>query len=111
MCSGPDAFGREVLEATAQVLSSLHPPSVLRVLEAFEGVPISKPELHTGGEDTDYFIVKLDVAEAEQIVEYLLDAEADAVGGRDETTRAASHISGLIAAWVRYIDFCDAAAI
>jgi hypothetical protein len=111
ICSRPDAFDRGILEATAQELSSSHPPSASRLREALEGAPIPKPELHTGGGDTDYFIVKLDTAEAEQIVEYLLDAEAEAVGWRGETTREASRISGLIASWVRYIDFCDAAAI
>ena len=73
--------------------------------------PFPKPELHTAGEDTDYFIVKLDAAEAEQIVEYLLDAEVGGVGLNGETTPEASHASGLVDAWVRYVDFCDEAAI
>ena len=111
ICSRPDAFHRGVLEATRQMLSPLHPPSASRLREVLDGTPISKPALHAGGEDTEYFIVKLDVAEAEQIIEYLLDAEAGAVGLNGETTPGASHASGLVDAWVRYVDFCDEAAI
>ncbi len=111
ICGRPDAFRRGILEATRQILSPLHPPSASRLREVLEGAPISKPELHTGGEGADYFIVKLDVAEAEQIVEYLLDAEAGAVGSNGGTTPEASRASGLVDAWVRYVDFCDGAAI
>ena len=111
LCSRPDAFQRGVLEATAQMLSSLHPPSASLLREMLKGTPISKPALHAGAEAADYFIVKLNVAEAEQLVEYLLDAEASAVGLNGETTPEASRTAGLIGAWVRYIDFRDQAAI
>ncbi|MCP9494030.1 MAG: hypothetical protein MSG64_06175 [Pyrinomonadaceae bacterium MAG19_C2-C3] len=99
-----------MLEATEQTLSLRHPPSALRLRDVLNGTPILKPKLHEGGEHTDCFLVTSNVVEAEQIVEYLIDAEADAVGLEGETTSEASRFAGLVDAWVRYVDFCDAGA-
>lgn len=108
ICSRPDAFQRSVLEATEHALSLRHPPSALRVREVLTVTPILKPKLHEGGEHTDCFLITLNAVEAEQIVEYLVDAEADAVGLEGETTSEASRFAGLVNAWVQYVDFCDA---
>ena len=107
ICNRPDAFERGVLEASERELLSRHSPSALRLQEILRSAPVSKPLLHNGNKHTDYFLVRLNVAEAEQIVEYLVDAEADAVGRDGETTPQASHFGSLVDAWVQYVDFCD----
>ncbi len=103
----PDAFQRNIIEASKRELVSMHPPSASLLQGILKGEPISKPNLHNGNKDTDYFVVKLNIAEAEQIVEYLLDAEANAVGRNGKTTPQASHFASLVDAWVQYIDFLD----
>jgi hypothetical protein len=107
ICNRPDAFERGVLEASERELHSRHLPSALRLQEILKSASVSKPLLHTGGKHTDYFLVMLNVVEAEQIVEYLVDAEADAVREDGETAPQASRFGSLVDAWVRYIDFCD----
>ena len=107
ICRRPDAFERGVLEASERELVSRHLPSALRLQEILRSAPVSKPLLHNGGKHTDYFLVKLNVSEAEQIVEYLVDAEADAVGRDGETTPQASHFGSLVDAWTQYVNFCD----
>jgi hypothetical protein len=110
VCKRPDALHRGLLEATEQALHLRHPLSAVRLREVLESKPIPKPELHTGGEDTDYFTVKMKIAEAKQIVEYLLDAEANAVGRDGETTSEANRLADLVDAWANYVDFCDRAS-
>jgi len=110
ICDRPDAFERGVLEASERELLSRHLPSALRLQEILSGAPVLKPLLHNGGKHTDYFLVTLDIAEAEQIVEYLVDAEAEAVGLDGETTPQASHFGSLVDLWTRYVDFCDEAS-
>ena len=110
ICKRPDAFQRSVLEASERELLSRHPPSALRLQEILRGAPISKPGLHNNDKDTDYFLVTLNVAEAEQIMEYLIDAETDSVGRFGETTQQSSRFASLVDAWVRYIDFRDETA-
>lgn len=107
ICNRPDVFERGVLEASERELLSRHPPSALRLQEILSGEPVPKPLLHNGSKHTDYFLVKLNVAEAEQIADYFVDAEADAVGRDGETTPQASHFASLADAWMRYINFCD----
>lgn len=107
ICNRPNAFERGVLEASERELLSRHSSSALRLQEILRRAPVSKPLLHNGGKDTDYFLVTLNVAEAEQIVEHLVDAEADTVGRDGETTPQANRFGSLVDAWVRYIDFCD----
>jgi hypothetical protein len=111
ICSRPDAFPRNQLEATAQILSRKHPPSAQLAGQILRQAPIAKPELHTREERTDCFLVEIDVAEAEQIMEYLIDAEAEAVGLEGQTTQETSHIANLVGAWVRYIHFRDGAEV
>ena len=108
--SRPNAFRREVLEATERALSMRHPPSAMRLRDVLSGVPVRKPKLHQGGESSDCFIVTINVAEAEQIMEYLVDAEAESVNADCTTSGEASRIGELVGAWVRHIDFCDAAS-
>lgn len=107
ICNRPDAFERGVLETSERELLSRHSPSALRLQEILRGAPVSKPLLHNADKHTDYFLVKLNLAEAEQIVEYLVDAEADAVGRDGETTLQASRFGSLVDAWARYVDCCD----
>ena len=107
ICNRPDAFERGILESSERELRSRHLPSALRLQEILKSSSVSKPLLHNGDKHTDYFLVTLNVAEAEQIVEYLVDAEADAVGEDGETTPQASRFGSLVDAWVRYVDFCD----
>jgi len=107
ICNQPDVFERGMLENSMQELLSRHLPSALRVQEILKSVPISKPHLHNGNQDTDYFQITLNLSEAEQIVEYLLDAEAESVGSDGQTTPQASRFASLVNAWERYIDFCD----
>ncbi len=107
ICNRPDAFERGVLEASERELLSRHLPSALRLQEILRSATVSKPLLHNGGKHTDYFLVTLNVSEAEQIAGYLLDAEAGAVGRDGETTPQASHFGSLVDAWTRYIDFCE----
>ena len=107
ICNRPDVFERGVLEASERALSQKHPPSALRLREIFSVAPIPKPLLHRGGSHTDYFLVELNVAEAEQIVEYLVDAETGAVRSDGETTPQASRFGSLVDAWESYVNFCD----
>jgi len=79
ICNRPDAFGRGVLEASERELLSRHSPLALRLQEILRSAPVSKPLLHNGGKETDYFLVTLDVAEAELIADCLVDAEVEAV--------------------------------
>ena len=107
--SRPDAFQRSQLEATERILSSIHPPSAHLAAKLLESAPIAKPELHTGDAGTDWFLVDVDVSGAEQIMEYLIDAEAGAIGVEGQTTQETSEIANLVDAWVRYIDLLDGA--
>jgi len=96
-----------VLQASERELRLRHPPSALRLQEILGNAPVSKPLLHNGDKHTDYFLVTLNVAEAEQIIEYLLDAEAGAVGHDGETTPQASHFGSLVDAWTQYVKYCN----
>ena len=107
ICNQPNALKRFVIEASEQVLRLRNPVLALSLKNILKSTPISKPVLHNGSEDTDYFLVTLDVAKAEQIMEYLVDAEVNAVGKDGKTTRQASYFGSLVDAWLRYIDFCD----
>lgn len=109
VCSRPDAFNRGQLEETERILSSMHSPSAQLAGKILRSAPIAKPELHTGDARADCFLVDLDVSEAEQIMEYLIDAEAGAIGLEGQTTQETSEIANLVDAWVRYIDFLDGA--
>ena len=108
--SRPDAFRREVLEATQRALTLRHPPSAMRLQDVLSGDPVLKPELHQGDERSDYFIVDLNVSEAEQIMEHLVVAEVESLSADGTTTPEASRFGSLVDAWVKYIDFCDAAS-
>jgi hypothetical protein len=110
ICNRPDAFQRNVLEASERELLLSHPALALRLREILNSAPIPKPSLHNGDKHTDYFLVNLNVAEAEQIAEHLGDAEVGAVGRNGETTPQASLFGSLVDAWIRYIDFCDGRA-
>jgi hypothetical protein len=110
ICVRPDVFRRSVLEATEQALLQQHLSSALWLRAVLESEVLPKPELHRGSEESDCFIVKLDVVEAEEIAEHLLDAEAGAVGQNGETTADASRFASLVDAWARYIRFCDRTA-
>jgi len=110
ICNKPNVFQRGLLEASERELVLRHLPSAYHLQEILIDSPISKPRLHNDRKDADYFLVKLDVAKAEEIVEYLVDAEADAVGREGETTPQASHYASLVDVWMRYIDFCDGKA-
>jgi hypothetical protein len=107
-CNQSNVFPRCLLEDTERELVSRHKPSAIRLQEILKTPPVQKPELHNADKGTDYFLVTLNESEAEQIVEYLVDAEADAVANNGETTPKASRIASLVDAWVNYIDFCDA---
>jgi hypothetical protein len=106
ICSRPDVFQRAVIESTARAIKE-HEHLSLKLLEIINGAAINKPDLHTGSNDSDFFRIKIDAEEAEQIEDYLLSAEAHAVGENGETTSAASHFASLADAWRRYIDFCE----
>ena len=107
ICNRADSFERGVLEASERELLSRHSSSASRLQEILRSEPITKPLLHNGGKHTDYFLVVLDVAEAEQIADCLVDAEVDAIGDDGETTPQASCFASLADAWMRYVDFRD----
>jgi len=119
ICCRPDSFQRAVLEATTQILLQSHPPLAVRVRELLEGSPISKPDLHGAGKNTDYFTVKLDVADAEQIVGFLQDAEVAAVldaqmapvESNGRTPTKADRVAALVDTWMGYVAFREEAAI
>ena len=106
ICAQPDVFQRTVIESTARALKEHH-QLAQQLLEIVNGTPVAKPGLHDKNNDFDFFRIKLDVGQAEQIEDYLLSAEADAVGEDGETTSAASHFASLADRWRRYIDFCE----
>ena len=107
LCKQRDAFSKGSLDATRYALKGTHAPSFERLTEILDGNPVEKPELHTGDKYTDYFKVELNTAQAEQIVEHLIDLEAEAVGPDGETTSKASMYSDLVNAWVNYVELSD----
>jgi hypothetical protein len=106
ICRRPDALQRGIIEATEQALKG-HSDLVLKFREILEGTAIPKPDSHNESKESSYFLVKLNVEDVEQILDYLFDAEASAVGLNGETTPMTSHYASLVDVWRRYIDFCE----
>jgi hypothetical protein len=106
ICKRADALQRGVIEATEQAVKG-RSDLALKLREILNGEAIHKPDSHNGKEESDYFLVKLSAEDTEQIQDYLLDAEGNAVGLNGETTPIASHYASLVDVWQRYIDFCE----
>jgi hypothetical protein len=103
-CQQPATFSRFIIEETARLLTT---DSKLKArLEAISTQePIQKPTLHNGERNADYFPVNLSQAEAAEIIDILLSAEAEAVSPDGETTPYASFIVRLVDVWSAYLDF------
>ena len=99
-----DVIRRLILEETAKLLpsdSNLR-ASLSRILSQ---QAIKKPQLHQGGEDSDYFRVDLGESDVNEIIDVMLAAEADAVDTNGETTGRASLLSGAVDEWATYLEF------
>lgn len=105
ICKRPDAFQRGIIDATDRALKE-KPHLALKLREVLNGTIVPKPDLHDGSKESDYFLIRLNLDEAEQIQDYLFEAEAGAVGLNGETTPTASHFASLVDTWQRYVDFC-----
>lgn len=106
ICKRPDTFQRGIIKATEQAVKERSDLAV-KLREILDGTAIPKPDSHNGSKESDYFPVKLNVEDAEQIQDYLFDAEASAVGLNGKTTPMTSHYASLVDVWQRYIDFCE----
>ena len=88
-CDTPGVVSRWMLERTAELVD---PSVAAHLLAATSGKPLTKPEGHKGGPDTDMFELHLD------------DAVAEAVVAAIERAHDAGNqkLRGFVAAWREY---------
>jgi hypothetical protein len=103
ICSRPDVLQRAVLEQTARVIQIDLPAHAEHIESILGESPVSKPAQHNGGNETDYFYIDLSDEEAGEIIEYLLEKEAGAIGVDGNTTAEASSLGRLVDLWTQYI--------
>jgi len=96
LCNSPEAFSRHELEQTLVALEKTDSNKKLLIAKALEAKAIEKPELHTGGKETDYILVSISSEEADEIIEALGNLEVQAVSPEGHTTALASHYAGLL---------------
>lgn len=95
MCDTPDVCSRWLLEET---LTLLDEPSVaIRLREDMGRSPLTKPDDHAGGEETDMFRMSLSLREVRAIRRRV--EEAIATGA---TTRGGRTLGGFAETWQEY---------
>jgi hypothetical protein len=94
ICDRPDVFSRWMLTQTQALIDD----AMLRerLVQAMSTAPIEKPADHKGGDETDMFVVALEVDAVRRIRDAL--AAAVASGRRTDATRSRG-LGGFVAAW------------
>jgi len=104
LCSSPEAFTRLELEHTLAALNRTDSAKKMLIEEALKAKAIEKPELHTGGKETDYIPVNICAEDADEIIEELGNLEAQAVSPEGHTTPLASHYAAILDRWLNYVE-------
>lgn len=104
ICSKPESFARGDLETTHRILLERSSSVALLIEATLDAQPITKPDKHKGGSDTDHFLVQLGEDVVERILVHVQDAELAVLGREWETTPEASRIGSLTGSWTRLID-------
>ncbi len=104
ICDSPSAFSRHELEQTLAALEKAESNLKVLVGDILKSKPIEKPTLHQGGKEEDYFLVRLAIDDAAEIVEELGGLEAQAVSPEGETTSQASQYASLLDRWFNYFE-------
>ena len=100
LTSSPLYIRRSVIEETASILTGQNDSTTDALNRLLGAQPLTKPEQHTGDYSTDYFdTTELSDDVLQDICDYLLDAEADAIPLSGETTSEASRIASLLDLW------------
>ena len=76
LCAQPDVMRRDQIRATAALLREPHPGLAMRVSGLLGAAALPKPQEHSGGAESDFFYIDLDVADLDAIVSALGDLEA-----------------------------------
>lgn len=101
LCDLPDTFSRWMLEQTAELVSE----KLKACLSAAAEAPLVKPADHHGGQLTDMFQLRLDVAD----VRAIHDKVAAAVSAGATTSRTSERgLGGFEEAWREYLEALEA---
>ncbi len=103
----PRVFRRVELADTCRHLGKKLPSVSFLLARTLNEPPIEKPLLHSGGADSDLFLVQMPLADVREVCGFLLDGEAAAVSSEGETTPLASEIASLVDRWTRYAKSLD----
>ena len=104
LCSASGAFSREELEQTLTVLDKAGSEKKILISEALKFEAIEKPELHSGGNETDFILICIQAEDADGIIEELGNMEVQAVSPEGNTTPLASRYGALLDRWLNYVE-------
>ena len=104
LCDKPKVFSREELEKTSIALSKVVSAERKLITAALKSEVIKKPELHQGGKETDYILVNIKDADADEIIEELGTLEAQAISPEGRTTPLAFEYASLVDRWLKYVN-------
>ena len=98
---------RSIISDTMQLIKGLNDSLYTKLQRSIEAPPIEKPPSHTGGIDSDFFVILLSEEEAQELIDLLFDLEAaavpqgDGIGFEKEAMQAreASRIASLVNDW------------
>ena len=97
LCDEPQFFTRWALNRTRELVDA---PIAAAVASVLDGVPLTKPEDHFGGKETDMFAVKLDRDTVCRVIESLSCTEL--LPGADESKRRRCRI--LKSSWLEHLE-------
>ena len=101
LCDRPDTWSRWMLVQTIELLDG--PLADLLDVGAL-GEPVPKPDDHTGGEETDMFVLRLSPASR---LDVLGAVEAACEVGRTTSATVTRGLGGFVAAWREYAHWED----
>ncbi len=101
ICDRGDVLSRFLLERTAALLETAGEDALaMNLRKVVAGEPLPKPHDHRGGASSDFFVMGLDTATIERIVEIVHGARC--AGSRTPEGRS---LGGFVEAWQEYLDW------
>jgi len=104
LCESPQAFVRGNLKETLSALKKVNSSKIIIINQALSLPPITKPKLHQGGADTDYFKINIKAKDADEIIDELGNLVAESFDINDEPTSLTYNYESLIDKWLNYVE-------